>query len=87
MRSRLEIGFFMKSNVKIKAGQYWRDKKTGDIMKVHKKHHDIYWNCLFERSYESHKMTEYVIHKYYTLIVDYGKTTTEPAGSKRFRRV
>lgn len=52
--------------IKIRAGQVWKDKKTGDIMRVVGKHHDIYWNCVFERSKRvNHKMHEFIIRKYY----------------------
>lgn len=53
---------------KIKKGQLWKDKKTGDVLQIICKHHDIYWNVVFERSTQNHKMTEFILRKYYELI-------------------
>lgn len=54
--------------IKIKAGQIWIDKKKGDRMEIVSRHHDIYWNCIFERSKrKNHKMNEGAIKKFYTL--------------------
>lgn len=55
--------------MRIKVGQKWKDKKTGDIMYISARHHDVYWQCVFERSQrKSHKMNEFIIKKYYALI-------------------
>lgn len=55
--------------MKVKKGQFWKDKKTGDIMRITSRHHDIYWNCSFDRSKRvSHKMNEFIIKKYYELV-------------------
>lgn len=53
--------------VKIKIGQTWIDKKTGDIMYINARQGD-YWQCSFERGRRAHKMTEFVLRRYYSII-------------------
>lgn len=57
----------MKRGPKIKPGQVWVDKKSGDIMQINSRNHDIIWNCTFTRSIKSHKIPEFVIYKFYTI--------------------
>lgn len=52
----------------IKIGQVYKDKKNGDIMRIHSKSKSSWW-CLFDRSKRrGHHMTEFIIKKYYVLI-------------------
>lgn len=51
--------------VRIKTGQIWKDKKKGDVMRIGKRHHDIFWNCFFDRGRVTHKMSEFIIKKFY----------------------
>jgi hypothetical protein len=57
--------------VKIKKGQIWKDKKTGDIMHIINRNRDVMWNCVFDRSTKSHKMSEFIIKKYYVLVTTF----------------
>lgn len=54
--------------MKIKAGQIWVDKKhPNNQLKIVKRHHDIYWNCILTESTKSHKMSEFAIRRYFYL--------------------
>ena len=52
--------------VKVKINQIWKDKKNGDLMSIVSRNGD-YWNCNFARSRVNHKMSEFVIKRFYIL--------------------
>lgn len=54
--------------MKVKRGQIWVDKKNGNYLYIESKHHDIVWNAVLVKSKITHKVTERILKKYYTLL-------------------
>lgn len=55
--------------MKIRVGQVWKDKKTGNKMRVISRIGDR-WNCVLLDSETNHKMTSWSINKYWDLVVE-----------------
>lgn len=57
----------VKNANKIRVGQLWRDKKTGDEMMIYARAKDRMWQCSFARSKVQHKMRDATIRKFYEM--------------------